>query len=199
MSRMVHCIECGQEREHYAHGLCKACYGHAYRQCPGAKARHAQLERERRAEHPERYREYERRRSQTERRQKWQRKYSYAYYRRNREHLKAYARAYRQSDPKREARYARNHRAHRRRRAHIQNSDLWQEVLALHGERCYYCGRTDRPLEPEHKIPMSRGGTDALDNLVPSCHPCNMSKKDKTVEEYLAYLREVGEPIPNIS
>ncbi len=51
---------------------------------------------------------------------------------------------------------------------------------------CYLC------LEPivfgkdhlEHKIPLSRGGTNARDNLDIACQKCNCSKHNKTEEEY---------------
>ncbi|GAF81024.1 unnamed protein product [marine sediment metagenome] len=36
----------------------------------------------------------------------------------------------------------------------------------------------------EHKIPLSRGGTNARDNLDIACKKCNSSKCSKTVEEY---------------
>lgn len=36
----------------------------------------------------------------------------------------------------------------------------------------------------DHKIPISRGGPDCLDNMVCSCKPCNELKRDRTVEEF---------------
>lgn len=37
----------------------------------------------------------------------------------------------------------------------------------------------------EHKIPVSRGGTNEYENLGVACSFCNMSKCDKTYEEYV--------------
>jgi len=37
----------------------------------------------------------------------------------------------------------------------------------------------------EHKIPLSRGGTNKRENLDIACEYCNCSKNNKTVEEFL--------------
>ncbi len=53
--------------------------------------------------------------------------------------------------------------------------------------RCFYCGRWTNPyetLEIDHIRPKSRGGTDDIDNLVPSCTTCNKSKGDQLLEEW---------------
>jgi len=51
---------------------------------------------------------------------------------------------------------------------------------------CYLCGN---PIEfgkdtLEHKIPLSRGGTNNYDNLEIACLWCNQSKGRKTLDEY---------------
>lgn len=40
----------------------------------------------------------------------------------------------------------------------------------------------------EHKYPLSRGGTNLYENLAVACQRCNITKKDKTEEEYRHYL-----------
>lgn len=48
--------------------------------------------------------------------------------------------------------------------------------LGLDPERCAYCLRA--PFEEiEHFVPKKRGGTDAIDNLFPSCVKCNRGPK----------------------
>lgn len=49
---------------------------------------------------------------------------------------------------------------------------------------CVYCGIKDIPLEIEHVIPRSRGGSDRVDNLAIACHHCNNDKNTATAEEY---------------
>src|SRR5215213_3426120 len=59
---------------------------------------------------------------------------------------------------------------------------------------CAYCG-VPLPLEPvihvDHKLPLSRGGSNDPSNLVLACAPCNLSKGAKTAQEYIAYRQEV--------
>ena len=43
-------------------------------------------------------------------------------------------------------------------------------------------------LHLDHIYPVSRGGTDDLDNLQAMCAPCNLHKADRTMEEWGEYL-----------
>jgi hypothetical protein len=56
-------------------------------------------------------------------------------------------------------------------------------VYKLHGRFCNYCGSTIK-LTIDHVMPLCRGGTNDLDNLVPACRACNSQKHTKTVEEW---------------
>lgn len=63
--------------------------------------------------------------------------------------------------------------------------------------RCHYCGQhvqtAAKGVEKrlwatvDHKVPRSRGGKGG-DNKVTACMPCNSRKKDRTAEEYIAWL-----------
>lgn len=44
------------------------------------------------------------------------------------------------------------------------------------GGRCAKCGRSDLPLEVDHRIPLSKGGTNHLGNLVVLCSLCHQAK-----------------------
>jgi len=60
-------------------------------------------------------------------------------------------------------------------------------VFAKTGNRCFYC--IERWAEHvDHMHPRCRGGSDADGNLIGACRTCNIRKKDRTVEEYRAYL-----------
>ena len=48
---------------------------------------------------------------------------------------------------------------------------------------CTYCGARNE-LQGDHIIPLSRGGTNAFNNLTTACKPCNQSKGSKTPEEW---------------
>jgi hypothetical protein len=55
-----------------------------------------------------------------------------------------------------------------------------EKVFARDGHICCYCGEQFPPdgLEPDHVIPVSRGGNDAMGNLVAACVQCNRAKWD---------------------
>ncbi len=63
-----------------------------------------------------------------------------------------------------------------------------EEFAALceaHDHRCVYCGCHTK-LTADHVIPLSRGGSNYISNIVPACRPCNASKGTRTAEEFLA-------------
>jgi len=57
-------------------------------------------------------------------------------------------------------------------------------LLEKWGRRCAYCGAKGVPLEKDHIIPKSRGGTDRVSNLAVSCRRCNQAKGDRTADEF---------------
>jgi 5-methylcytosine-specific restriction endonuclease McrA len=58
----------------------------------------------------------------------------------------------------------------------------WAAKLADYGGCCAYCG--DAATERDHIVPLARGGTHTLDNLVPACGPCNRVKHDQLPGEW---------------
>lgn len=58
--------------------------------------------------------------------------------------------------------------------------------------KCSYCGSELDPFEfhREHAIPASRGGTDRVKNIIPSCRMCNSRKRQRTLAEFRAYIRD---------
>lgn len=64
----------------------------------------------------------------------------------------------------------------------LTHRQLWATIDAADG-RCIYCtNRTD--LIADHLEPMSRGGANAVWNIVPACIPCNSSKSNNELEEW---------------
>ena len=45
-----------------------------------------------------------------------------------------------------------------------------------------------RKLEPDHRVALSRGGSNRIENILPSCHPCNARKHRLTEAEFRARL-----------
>lgn len=54
----------------------------------------------------------------------------------------------------------------------------WKKCLARHGNRCAYCGGTEK-LSMDHVVPVTKGGTHGAGNIVPACMSCNASKGNK--------------------
>jgi len=57
-------------------------------------------------------------------------------------------------------------------------------LLEKWGRACVYCGATDVPLQVEHLIPKSRGGSNRIRNLTLACEPCNRTKGKQTAAEF---------------
>lgn len=66
----------------------------------------------------------------------------------------------------------------------LMGYEVREYLLEKWGRACVYCGVTDVPLEVEHIIPRSRGGSDRVSNLTVACHECNQEKGHQTAEEY---------------
>jgi len=66
----------------------------------------------------------------------------------------------------------------------LQGYEVREYLLDKWGRKCAYCGKKDVPLEIEHIIPKSRGGTSRVSNLTLSCHECNQEKGNQTAEEF---------------
>ncbi|AJF08196.1 RNA-guided endonuclease IscB [Geoalkalibacter subterraneus] len=69
--------------------------------------------------------------------------------------------------------------------------ELREYLLEKWQRRCAYCGAENVPLEVEHVVPRSRGGSDRASNLTLSCRPCNEKKGSRAVQEFLADRPEV--------
>ncbi len=59
------------------------------------------------------------------------------------------------------------------------------------GGLCFYC-RINRAGTKDHIIPLSKGGSNYIDNIVPSCVNCNSSKRDKLISEWKPNLIVAG-------
>jgi 5-methylcytosine-specific restriction endonuclease McrA len=68
-----------------------------------------------------------------------------------------------------------------------------EELNSLFEEQegfCFYCGELlyssfEATVHIEHKTPISRGGSNDIENIALSCARCNVNKGAKTVEEFL--------------
>jgi len=58
-------------------------------------------------------------------------------------------------------------------------------LLEKYKRSCCYCNKTDVPLEVEHVVPKSKGGSNRIANLVLACRKCNEKKGTKDIEVFL--------------
>lgn len=74
-----------------------------------------------------------------------------------------------------------------RRKARIRQNGIYaisqKELRKIYASPCIYCGSTKR-IEADHVIPIARGGTHSIGNLVPACKSCNASKQERTITEW---------------
>lgn len=64
----------------------------------------------------------------------------------------------------------------------------WEGKFFRCGMRCFYCHTPLTLLDAtkDHLTPVSRGGSDKIDNIVPACIDCNQRKGKMTETEYRA-------------
>lgn len=62
--------------------------------------------------------------------------------------------------------------------------EVREYLLEKWGRKCAYCGESNIPLQIEHIIPRSRGGTDRVSNLTLACKKCNQEKGNRTAAEF---------------
>lgn len=62
--------------------------------------------------------------------------------------------------------------------------------------KCGYCGDKldfgERSFHIDHLVPKSNGGGNNITNLVASCSRCNLSKRNRTLEEYREWIVITG-------
>jgi 5-methylcytosine-specific restriction endonuclease McrA len=81
--------------------------------------------------------------------------------------------------------YSRVRHARKRNAPGSHTFPQWLEKVALLGGCCIYCGRSDVRLTADHKTPLSRGGSNAIENIVPACLSCNLRKHTRTAREFI--------------
>ncbi|MDW3216541.1 MAG: HNH endonuclease signature motif containing protein [Ilumatobacteraceae bacterium] len=88
----------------------------------------------------------------------------------------------------RRARASRKRQRRMQRVEHDLDAAQWSALVDAWGG-CAYCGETDRPLQKDCVMALSRGGRYTLDNIVPACRSCNASKCNDEVTSWMRRKR----------
>ena len=57
----------------------------------------------------------------------------------------------------------------------------WGDLIKIFNYKCALCGKK-KPLNIDHIIPISKKGTDEIENIQPLCRNCNSKKSNKIYE-----------------
>ena len=126
------------------------------------------------------------------------------YYKNNRKHLLELGKKWREGNKDKIADYQRkfsktekgkanNQRGQSKRRSRMKDiinnltNEEWLNILKKYKYRCAYCDKEfnlfNKP-ERDHIIPISKGGYNTKENIVPACRSCNAKKNDKLISHF---------------
>ena len=76
--------------------------------------------------------------------------------------------------------------------------DEWRAYVFSKGHVCEYCGYRCPGTTKDHRQPISRGGSDAIENIAVACQRCNSLKGNLTEDEFRALcdLASLPRPLP---
>lgn len=109
------------------------------------------------------------------------------YYARHTEERKAHAALYHREHPEVVLAKWQNYRARKRDAEGSFTAAEWLALVAAHQGCCAYCGEAGA-LEADHRIPLARGGSNFIENILPACRKCNARKHLLTEAEFRARL-----------
>ena len=72
----------------------------------------------------------------------------------------------------------------------LMGYEVREYLLEKWGRKCSYCEITDVPLEIEHIVARSRGGSNRVSNLCLACRTCNEEKDNMLLDEWLEKIKK---------
>ena len=116
------------------------------------------------------------------------------YYARHRQQHKTVMAAYHRAHPEVLRAKSNAYRARARAAEGHFTSVEWRALVESYDGKCAYRGEAG-PLEVDHRTPLSRGGTNSIDNVLPACGRCNREKGQLTEAEFRARLATDSPPL----
>jgi len=103
-----------------------------------------------------------------------------AYYERNREEIIFRSKKWADGNAEKVKIAKANNRRKRRASKNASSGQFTVEefdaLCSVYGYACLSCGATDRVLEADHVVPLTKGGSDEISNIQPLCGECNRRK-----------------------
>jgi 5-methylcytosine-specific restriction endonuclease McrA len=109
------------------------------------------------------------------------------YYARHREQHKEVMAAYHKAHPEVLRAKSNAYRARARAAEGQFTSAEWRALVESYGSKCAYRGEVG-PVQVDHRTPLTRGGANSIDNILPACRKCNTEKGQLTEAEFRARL-----------
>lgn len=93
-------------------------------------------------------------------------------------------RKWREANPDKVNEYSNNRRALKKGNDGTITAQEWQGLKEKFVHTCLKCGRREPEIQLtlDHVIPLSKGGTNSIDNVQPLCRSCNCSKGTKHID-----------------
>ena len=109
------------------------------------------------------------------------------YYARHRKQHKAVMAAYHRAHPEVLRAKSNAYRARARAAEGQFTSAEWRALVESYAGKCAYRGEAG-PVQVDHRTPLTRGGANSIDNILPACRKCNTEKGQLTEAEFRARL-----------
>ena len=77
----------------------------------------------------------------------------------------------------------------------LESYEIREYLLEKFNRECVYCGAKNIPLEIEHIVPKSKGGSNRVSNLTLACHCCNQAKGNQDIRDFLSGKPQLAEKI----
>lgn len=86
------------------------------------------------------------------------------------------------------------HRTHQKRTGGTFPKENWKMLLEAFGTWCPYCETDGHNLTIDHITPISKGGDNSIENLMPCCLSCNISKNATPIHIWKPELGHLSLP-----
>jgi 5-methylcytosine-specific restriction endonuclease McrA len=102
------------------------------------------------------------------------------HYERNREEVISRSRKWAEENTEKVKAAKADNRRKRRAAKNVSSGHFTAEefdaLCSVYGHACLCCGTTERRLEADHVVPLTKGSSNSIDNIQPLCGECNRRK-----------------------